>query len=325
MLETDRNYKTELLGDTIISKIIGQKPRKPRSYDMRMVRGSKEDIEVCTTYDKKLKSWDEKAAKIISEEHAKNITEREDAKNFVVKKVAPIIVSVKNIYDDFLEHYKIQNKNKSFNTKNPYSDSSEPKEYIYTLIYYFMKDERFFKSPLLRKDLSAPSFEKGTLTIGGFGCGKSSTFFALLSAFRNHVDYVRKVMPENMQDIIDKYRINQCISTDIVNQHDTVKHKNSINDIMMPLMSSVPLYIDDILREDDAYYQKNIFKKVLTHRADRNSKTHLTMNPSEDDQGKVEDIQKSLLQYKTRYDGRIHDRIFGDYNIIELSGKSFRR
>ena len=317
--------KADTVGNIILSKIIGEKPRKPRSYDMRKVRGSKEDIEVCKVFDEKLKDWTEKADEIRKKEYKKRSKEREESNNFEVKITPPIIVTAKDIYADFLQHYKAQNLNKQFNPRNPYSDSGEPLEYVYTLIYYFMKDDRFFDSPLLRKDLSEPSFDKGTLTVGGYGCGKSTTFFALLSAFKNHIKYVKDIMPENIDEIISKYRINQCISTDIVNQHDTVKHRNSINDIMLPLMSSVQLYIDDLLREDDAYFQKNIFLKVLTHRSDRKSKTHITLNPSQNDEGESESIEKSLFQIETRYDGRIHDRIFGDYNIIEMSGKSFRR
>ena len=103
-----------------------------------------------------------------------------------------------------------------------------------------------------------------------------------------------------------------------------------IDDLLRPLMSYTPLYIDDILREQDAsnFGKLNIFLTVLTHRADRGYKSHLSLNYKEKNvNGLVENasVEESLLQFRERYDGRVHDRLFGMYNIIELTGKSFRR
>jgi hypothetical protein len=134
-------------------------------------------------------------------------------------------------------------------------------------------------------------------------------------------------MPINLKDILAKFDINSCVSTDVVNEYSTAKDKGVISDIMLPLMSSKALYIDDIIREDDGYNfgKNNIFLKVLTHRSDRDYETHLTLNPLIKEDGLTEDILVSLMQFDTRYDGRVHDRLFGNYNIIELTGKSFRR
>jgi hypothetical protein len=175
--------------------------------------------------------------------------------------------------------------------------------------------------------LSEPSFNKGTLSIGGFGCGKTSTFLTLIRAFKNHVKYAKEEIPINLKDILAKFDINSCVSTDVVNEYSTAKDKGVISDIMLPLMSSKALYIDDIIREDDGYNfgKNNIFLKVLTHRSDRDYETHLTLNPLIKEDGLTEDILISLMQFDTRYDGRVHDRLFGNYNIIELTGKSFRR
>ncbi len=45
------------------------------------------------------------------------------------------------IYEDFKVAYKMLNKKKKpFEEKNPYSGMNEPHVYVFTLIYYFMKD-----------------------------------------------------------------------------------------------------------------------------------------------------------------------------------------
>ena len=313
-------------GDFIISKIIGKKPRVPQTYELRKSRGTEEDIEFCKRIDSRVADWNEKADKIRNQQMLDNAKDKAEKDAFVVKEVPPIIATKLHILNDFKSLYK-QIYKRDFNEYNPYSDSDEPVQYVFTLVCYFTKDERFFDSPLLRKDLSEPSFHKGTLSIGGYGCGKTSTFLTLLTAFRNHVKFAKEKRPVNLKEILNKFDINSCVSTEVVNEYITAKDKGLMNSIMTPLMSSKQLYIDDIIREDDAFNfgKNNIFKKVLTHRSDRDYKTHLTLNPLIKDNGETEDINISLMQFNTRYDGRVHDRLFGNYNIIELKGKSFRR
>lgn len=312
----------EKIESIIISKIIGNRPIKPASYEMRKLRKSKEDLIVCYNYEQALQNWENEAQKI------RNSQPKYENENFVIKERPPINATVKDIFEDFIQTYKILSK-RDFNKVNPYSKSDEPNKYLFTLIFYFLNNERFFDSPLLRKDLSEPSFDKGTLSIGGYGCGKTSTMMALILTFRNHVDFVKNIMPSNEKEILKKFEINSCISTDVVNRYGTTK-KNYVDEVLNPLMSSKQLYIDDILREEDGdnFGRLNIFKTVLTHRADFGYKTHLTTNYLEvDSDGVVEflDTETSLLKFRSRYDGRIHDRLFGMYNIIELKGKSFRR
>lgn len=325
MQQTDKRYKKPLqLGTVIISEIIGKRPVRPSSYNLRKLRGFESDIEFCKKIDGAISEWEEKAEEIRGNQpkEDRNI----DFKN------PDINVTVEAVIDDFLQIYKIQN-NKEFQKVNPYSNTNEPELYLKTLVYYFLKDDRFFESPLLNKKLSEPSFEKGTLSIGGYGCGKTTTFLALAAAFKNHCDYVKKVVPGNMYEILAKFDLRTCVSSDIVNQIRKAKEKKiSTQDIYTPLQSSRPLLIDDILREEDVLYfgKENVFKNILTLRADRNLKLHLTLNYLEikDSNGVVtgfKDTENSLFEFRNRYDGRVHDRLFGVCNIIELSGKSFRR
>lgn len=325
----ERKGKADQVGNIILSKIIGERPRKPQTYAMRKLRGTEEDIEFCERYDKRLAEWEAKAEKVRADALKDREADKKLADEFEVKKVPPIIVNHKMILHDFKIAYKHQRR-VEFNPRNPYSGTDEPNQFLYTLIFYFMRDDRFYDSPLLNKKLSVPSLDKGTLTIGGFGCGKSSTFNALIYTFKMFCKIVREKMPENQTELLNKYDINSCVSSDIVNKYNTTESKDYLDELMKPLMSYRQLYIDDILREQDAnnYGKRNIFLDVLTHRADRDFKTHLTLNYlDENPKLKIgfQDIDKSLEQFAHRYDGRVHDRLFGMYNIIELKGKSFRR
>lgn len=324
------------VGMYLLEKVIGKRPRKPQTYEMRKRMGTAEDLAFCKEYDDRIEKWEKDAEIERNRVNKKREAELEAIKNFKIKENPEINPDAKKLYADFKELYKIINK-KSFNTKNPYSDSQEPIQYIFTLIYYFLKDERFFKSPLLRKDLSEPSFDKGTCTVGGYGCGKTSTWNTLIRVFSYLIKHVRKEMPKNEKELIKNFDLNSCISSDVVNTYNTTKEKTMINELLNPLKSHKDLYIDDILREQDAsnFGKINIFLMVLTHRADRNYRSHLTLNYIEEFEEKliknvktkvpIQNTEKALAQFRDRYDGRIHDRIFGGFNIIELKGKSFRR
>lgn len=324
-----RNDEAVTVAMHLIEKEIGKKPRKPQTYELRKRMATKEDLEFCKRYDDRLSEWNKKYEKLRKKqvEEAKKYRAMED--KLVIKEVPPIIPNHKNVLADFYAFYKAVNK-VDFNAKNPYSNSDEPLQYIYTLIFYFLKDDRFFKSPLLRKDLSKPSFDKGTLTIGGYGCGKTSTWNALLASFKNHLKYIKGHKPSNEKELFEMFQINKCVSSEIVHKYTTCKDKSMLDDLLRPLMSYIPLYVDDILREQDAnnFGKLNIFLTVLTHRADRNYKSHLSLNYKEINvNGEIQNasVEESLMQFRERYDGRVHDRLFGLYNIIELTGKSFRR
>jgi len=313
----------------LVHEKIGKKPRKPHSYDMRKQRGEPYDLEFCENYDKKIAKWEEKFEKL-REESLKEKEKNDKLKETIVVKENPeVIPDYKLIVDDFFRMYKLQNK-KDFSKTNPYSNNEEPIQYLYTLIFYFLRDDRFFRSPLLRKDLSKPSFDKGTLTIGGYGVGKTSTWNALIACFDFYVKIFNKTKPKNLKDLINTFEINKCVSSEIVNRFNRTDKKIA-QDIITPLMSYKPLYIDDILREVNAnnFGIVNIFLNVLTHRGDKEHKCHLTMNYSEAKDSKnniiFEDAEKSIMKFQERYDGRVHDRIYGNCNIIELKSKTFRR
>lgn len=322
-----RTYKTEKAGDVIISQIIGPRPRKPATYARRrMDKNNKSHQDFCDNYDKKLQEWQEKADAIRKSE----IKEYPD---FVEKPNPEINISSELIIEDFKNAYKHIYK-KEFKLINPHSESNEPEELLKTLVYYFNKDDRFFKSKLLNRGLSEPSFEKGTLVIGKYGCGKTSTYKTLVFLFKNYVKIILKERPSNMELLLSKFRIDQVVATAVVLEYKQALKdgKRALSDILHKTNSLIPLYIDDILKEEILFRSKdnetNIFKDALTLRDDRGFKSHLSLNYKEyagEESSTFDGTEKSLRQMIFKYNGTVHDRLFGSYNIIELTSKSMRR
>lgn len=311
----------EKIGEFVTSKIIGHKPVKPATYDLRksLISSNQhraEDLDVCGDYEKRLAEWEDESRKI-KEQRLRELESLPKIEKQTYK------ITPTQMYADFVKFYKAVNK-KDFSPVNPYSDTNEPKEFVYTLIYYFLQDDSFFNSPLLRKDVSIPSFDKGLLVVGGYGCGKSSTFRALFALFRNYSVQIKRIDPKNKKELLQKFRMVECVSTDVVIAYNSSKTPSSV---ISPLITINPLYIDDILREEDAsnFGKHNIFKTVLTHRGDFNKKMLLSLNPVIGKDGEHKSFEDSLKEFELRYDGRVYDRLFGGLNMVEMNGKSMRR
>lgn len=322
-----RKYKPLKTSEIIISEIIGLRPKKPASYNIRrMDKNNKKNQDFCDAYDKKLAEWQEKANKIRNE----NKIEYPD---FIEKPKPNIKLTSEQIIEDFKKAFKVVNK-KEFQESNKYSDTNEPEELMKLLVYYFNKDKRFFESKLINKDLSIPSFDKGLLLIGKYGCGKSSAFKTINFLFNHYVKVTNKKMPGNQQELLDKFRINQVIATELVLDYkqSLMNHKKPIEEILRKTKSRIQLYIDDLLKEEILFKSKdnevNIFKDILTLRDENHYKTHISLNLKEVAGAKksyFEDTETSLRELIYKYNGTVHDRVFGSYNIIELNGKSMRR
>lgn len=325
---SDRKKETKQVGEIIISEIIGERPRKPASYNIRKARKTKTDLEFCADYDRRLKEWQEKADEL-------RRSQIKDYPNYEEKPKKNLNIPSEVIINDFKRAFKHLQK-KEFKDTNPYSDTDEPIIFLKTLVYYFNRDERFFKSPLLRKDLSEPSFDKGTLSIGMYGGGKTTTYSTLIWLFKDYCKDIVKMDIGNKEELLSKFKINKVVAKDVVLDYkDALKDFRRISDILLPLKTVHDLYIDDLLKEEILFQTKdrsnevNIFKDYLTLRDERGRRTHLSINYKEykDKNGDVcfENTEKSLEQIRDKYNGTVHDRIFGSYNILELKGKSLRR
>lgn len=328
MSDNKREKEPKKAGVLIIEQIIGKRPKKPASYNIRKAdKKNKAHQDFCKKYDQELAEWEKKAAKLRADQKSDQTYE-----DYVEPVNPKINVSFDAIYVDFKLHYKHLYK-KEFNPKNPYSPEheDEPEVFLKTLIYYFLRDDRFFKSPLLRKDLSVPSFEKGIATIGISGCGKTSVFYSLLSAFKVFVKGIRNSRPSNLDDLLRVYDIGKCEAKEIASKCNAAKDRGVIGSILLPLKHQRCLLIDDLLREEvvQKYGEVSVFKDVLGFRFDREEKyTHITLNYwkyLENGQMKFLNTKDTIMKFIEKYDERVWDRFYGRQNIIELKGKTFRR
>ena len=81
--------------------------------------------------------------------------------------------------------------------------------------------------------------------------------------------------------------------------------------------------IDDVKAEGDAfkYSKKNLLDDILYYRYENEARTIITCNY---DKNHPNDLEKAIDEFGTKYDGRIYDRLFEMFNIIEVKDlKSF--
>jgi DNA replication protein DnaC len=177
---------------------------------------------------------------------------------------------------------------------------------ILPLVYYFSKDKRFFDCENLSK-LSTPSFDKGVLIVGTFGNGKTAAMRVFERIFQNIKGMTFKGYTAN--EVVGLFE--KC-SDDVLKKEFERK------------MNFGSRYFDDVKTERIAsnYGKINIFKDILETRYNNNLKTYITCNYKEGFEGNVE---VALEEFGEKYGGRVYDRLFEMFNVIEFKGKSFRK
>jgi DNA replication protein DnaC len=177
---------------------------------------------------------------------------------------------------------------------------------ILPLLYYFSRDERFFECENLT-NLSTPSFDKGLLIVGTFGNGKTATMRVFERIFRNIKNRTFKGYTAN--EVVGMFE--KCNDENLKKDFDRKMNLGS-------------RYFDDLKTERIAsnYGKVNIFKDILETRYNNNLKTYITCNYKEGFEGNVE---VALEEFGEKYGGRVYDRLFEMFNIIEFKGKSFRK
>ena len=80
--------------------------------------------------------------------------------------------------------------------------------------------------------------------------------------------------------------------------------------------------IDDVKAEGDAfkYSKKNLLDDILYYRYENEARTIITCNY---DKNHPNDLEKAIDEFGTKYDGRIYDRLFEMFNIIEVKDLKF--
>jgi DNA replication protein DnaC len=202
--------------------------------------------------------------------------------------------------NEFLKQFKIDH-NKDFIVND------ETITRLNTLTDYFAESDLFFNSSLLIKTKNNPSFDKGLFIIGDFGTGKST----MLTSIVNVLNSNRKlnILAVNAQKVIHEYE-----SLENSQNKKGFYRKYSKGQILF----------DDILTEDKAnnYGTKNVFKELLEVRYDNEAKTYIICNY---DPKFPRDVEKALDQFLLKYGGRVYDRLFEMFNIIEFQGISMRK
>jgi DNA replication protein DnaC len=241
-------------------------------------------------------------------ETEKNYTEEqvEFRKQYVERmKAQPQANTVDEIEKEHLRHLfldEFRNLNGKEYIKTP--DSIQNLELI---LDYFTRDDNFFKSNRL-SSLSTPSFEKGLLVVGDFGCGKSSmmeVFSNVLCRIRFTNSFVFKTM------------------NDVVSDFESLREHQEKNEFWMRI-NVVRYLFDDVKTEREAsnYGKSNLFKEIAEKRSYNGIVTHVTCNY---DPSRPGDLKQAIAEFGSKYGGRVYDRIFEMFNIIEFKGKSFRK
>lgn len=183
--------------------------------------------------------------------------------------------------------------------------------YLDILINYFYKNDKFYDSDILIKNLNTPSLDKGLLIIGNPGIGKSLVLKTFFTIFEKKCVYnpLYRFRMKNSKEIILQYESKE----DYINNEDFFK--SFITGFLM---------IDDVKAEDEAfkYGKKNLLNDILYFRYENSARTIITCNY---DEKYPNDIEKAIDEFGTKYDGRIYDRLFEMCNIIEAKDfKSLR-
>lgn len=206
-------------------------------------------------------------------------------------------------YDELFFAFEREFKNE---TGVELSRDRERLEDYKTVLCYFAKDERFFKCDRLTNK-SVPSFDKGLLIVGGYGNGKSTIMKCVQRALRSF--YTQQFRFHTANSVVDEFE--SC---------EDASHKKAF----WKTFSTGAKCFDDVKTERDAsnYGKYNLFKDIIERRYDEGIKTFLTCNYKA---GHIGDLDQALRELGERYEGRVFDRIFEMFNIIEFKGKSFRK
>lgn len=186
---------------------------------------------------------------------------------------------------------------------NEFIKNKETEANLKTLLYYFAKDERFLQSPLIYNDAN---LDKGLLLIGDYGTGKSvcmKVIHLLLKGAKGHTfGYI------STNEVVNHYE--NC--TDPQDKQQFWYTNNTGK-----------RYFDDIKTEQMAnnYGKKNIMKDLIERRYENKITTFASCNFK----GDSKDMSLAIQEFKELYGGRVYDRLFEMFNIIEWRGGSFRK
>jgi DNA replication protein DnaC len=213
------------------------------------------------------------------------------------------IISKKWLWTNFVQNFKLL-------TGKEFKQTPESLLNVKVVMLYFLKDPLFFECENLNR-LTIPSFDKGLLLIGGYGCGKTSTMNAIQKTLAN----------------IKGYNFRSYNANEVVKMFEGITPDNFTIDLSRKefdfKMTNGDVYFDDLKTEREAsnYGKYNLFKEILELRSSKPFKTYASCNF---DQNKPNDIAGAVDEFAFKYGERVYDRIYEMFNIIEFRGTSFR-
>jgi len=189
-------------------------------------------------------------------------------------------------------------ENKKFNP------TAEVDKILSTIIYYFIGAPIFLKSTVLASKISKPSFQKGLLLIGNYGTGKTAIMI---------------VIAETLKELNIHLKI--MLTSELVREYECLEpHEKKY---FFERLNRGIWVFDDLINEKEAsnYGKSEIFIEILETRCHHKKITHATCNY---DPIFPDNLKKGLHQFYTKYGGRVYDRLFEMFNIIEFKGESMR-
>ena len=220
----------------------------------------------------------------------------------LIKPIFSKSIASRIIYDQF--------KNQYFKDHMVhFIENDEAKQLVYTLIYYFQNKDDFFNSNLLYPLVGTTiSLNKGLIIIGGYGTGKST----ILQTFQKLINTVF------ISRVTSKF--NPAI--DVVQEYETTLQED-ICAFYEKYTNGYRIF-DDLKSEKEAsrFGKNDIFKEILFNRCEnKRISTIITANYEEENPNNMEVAIEGFY----RYEGRVYDRIMGNFNFIQLKDKSYRR
>lgn len=209
-------------------------------------------------------------------------------------------ITKKWLWNNFLLNYKEINR-------KDFIQTPETLENIKAIMFYFLKDEKFFECVNVNP-LSKPSFDKGLLLVGNYGNGKTSVMTAIEKTLKG----------------IKGYHFRTYNTKEVVKLFESITAESELTkrDFDNKMNYGVKLF-DDLKAERDAsnFGKVNLISEILEIRYVNKMKTHATMNYK---QGFAGDVEKAVDEIAEKYGDRVYDRMYEMFNIVEFKGKSFR-
>lgn len=183
--------------------------------------------------------------------------------------------------------------------------------YLYTLVYYFLQMDNFYKSNLLIKvDKHISSLEKGLCIIGNTGVGKTALLKAFESVFFKHFHFSPTTHFKTVSAI------------EVVNEFEKLETPFEREEFYEKYNKGSRIF-DDVKAERIAsnFGKVNLFEQIFHSRDAKKVKTIITCNFNDQ---YPNNFEKALYEFGVKYGPRVYDRLFSNYNFIVLEGKSFR-